>query len=85
MTYGKNTPTYYSDPEVLEILRNSARLGTVSQMGSHSHIVDIFPVLRYVPWVTATLRQWHKDELSLFTRQADVVRKQVVRANCADA
>ncbi|KAI0345185.1 cytochrome P450, partial [Trametopsis cervina] len=77
MTYGKTTPTYYTDPEVQEINRNSARLGTVTQIGASSHIVDVYPFLRYIPWVTYKLRAWHKTELKLFTSQVDGVRRQV--------
>jgi hypothetical protein len=78
MTYGKNSPTYYSDPEVQEINRNGSRLGTLTQIGVRSHIIDLYPFLRYVPWITKTLRKWHEDELNLFSRQVNIVRKQVV-------
>ncbi|KAI0693913.1 cytochrome P450 [Cytidiella melzeri] len=81
MTYGKTSPTYYSDPEVLEISRNSSRLGTVTQIGASSHVVDVYPVLRYIPWFTAKLRSWHRDELDLFTRQVNAVRKQLASNN----
>ena len=78
MTYGKTSSTYYSDPEVQEINRNGARLGTLTQIGARSHIVDTYPVLRHIPWFTRTLRKWHDDELDLFTRQLDAARLQMV-------
>lgn len=78
MTYGKTCPTYYSDPEVQEINRNGSRLGTLTQIGARSHIVDIYPFLRHIPWFTSTLRKWHQDELDLFTRQVQAARKQMV-------
>lgn len=79
MTYGKTSPTYFSDPEVQEINRNGSRLGTLTQIGAKSHVVDLYPILQYVPWVTRTLHQWHRDEMDLFTRQVDAARKQMVR------
>lgn len=78
LTYGKTKPSYYSDPEIREITRNGARLGTTTYIGARSHMVDVYPILRHIPWVTSTLRQWHKDELSLFTRQVNAVRKEMV-------
>ena len=78
MTYGKTSPTYYSDPEVQEINRNGARLGTLTQIGARSHIVDTYPILRHISWFTKTLRKWHDDELDLFTRQLDAARLQTV-------
>ncbi|KAI0086645.1 cytochrome P450 [Irpex rosettiformis] len=77
MTYGKTSPTYYSDPEVQEINRNGARLGTLTQIGARSHIVDVYPILRHIPWFTSTLRKWHNDELDLFTRQLEAAREQL--------
>lgn len=76
MTYGKTTPTYYSDPEVEEMLVHGARIGKVVQIGSH--VVDRYPFLQYIPFVTSTLRQWHKEELALFSGLVDGVRTQLV-------
>lgn len=75
MTYGKTTPTRYSDAEVREINVHTTRLGTVVPAGLHA--VDRHPVLRHVPPATATLRRWHREELALFTRMVDGVRKDV--------
>ena len=76
MTYGKTTPTYYSDPDVVEVNVCTTRLGKVVPAGQH--IVDKYPLLRFVPFVVSTLRQWHKDELGLFSRMVDEVRTQLV-------
>ena len=77
MTYGKTEPTYYTDPEVLAIGVHGTRLGKVAQVGAH--VVDNYPILRHVPFVTKTLRQWHQEELALFTSQVNGVRTKIVR------
>lgn len=76
LTYGKTTPTYYTDPEVVEVAKHGARLGSVIPIGSH--VVDRFPILKHVPFVTATLRQWAQEELALFSGQLQKVRSQLV-------
>ena len=77
MTYGKTTPTQYSDAEVLEINVHTTRLGTLVPAGQHA--VDRVPLLRHVPPATRTLRRWHREECALFRRMVDGVRAQVVR------
>lgn len=76
MTYGKTTPTYYTDPEVKEINIHTTRLGKVVPAGQH--VVDNYPMLRHIPFVVSTLRKWHEEELGLFSRMIDEVRTQVV-------
>ena len=78
MTYGKTTTTHYTDPEVTEINVHTTRLGKVVPAGQH--VVDNYPVLKYVPFVVSTLRKWHEEELELFSRMVDGVRAQVVRS-----
>ncbi|EKM49780.1 uncharacterized protein PHACADRAFT_265459 [Phanerochaete carnosa HHB-10118-sp] len=75
MTYGKTTPTKYSDPEAVEINVHTTRLGKVVPAGQH--IVDRYPLLRHVPFATATLRRWHEEELALYTRMIEGVRAQI--------
>ena len=77
MTYGKTTPTYYTDPEVKEINIHTTRLGKVVPAGQH--VVDNYPVLKYIPFVVSNLRKWHEEELDMFTRMVDAVRTQLVR------
>ena len=77
MTYGKTTPTQYSDPEVQEIVLGATRVGSVIPLGTH--IVDKFPILKYVPFVTSELRQWHKEELGLFKRLIEGAKERAVR------
>lgn len=79
ITYGKTTQTYFTDPEVQEMAMHGARLGQTLRVGGH--IVDSYPILRYVPFVTSTLRQWHREELALFSGLVDGVRTKMVRFN----
>lgn len=76
MTYGKTDPTYFTDPEVQEMAQHGARLGKVIQIGSH--IVDKYPILAYVPFITARLRRWQREELALFTSLVGDVRQKMV-------
>ncbi|KIP04789.1 hypothetical protein PHLGIDRAFT_31183 [Phlebiopsis gigantea 11061_1 CR5-6] len=78
-TYGKIGPTYYSDPEVQGIVVHGARLGEVVQIGSH--VVDRYPILRNIPFVTSTLRRWHEEELGMFSKLVDDVRAKVQAGN----
>lgn len=81
ITYGKTEPTYFTDPEVITIAQHGARLGKIVQIGSH--IVDKYPLLSYVPFITARLRRWHREEQALFTSQVDVVRQKMVSLQSA--
>ena len=76
MTYGKTEPTYFTDPDVVAILVHGTRTGKLAQVGGH--IVDNYPILRYVPFVTKTLREWHQEELVLFGSLVEGVRKKMV-------
>jgi len=59
----------------VEINVHTTRLGKVVPAGLH--VVDRYPVLRHVPFVTAMLRKWHEEELALFSRMVEDVRAQV--------
>lgn len=72
LTYGKTTPTSYTDPEVIEVNKCIKRLGTSLRQGTY--LVDTFPLLKYVPGYLTDLRRWHKEELQLFSEQLQVVR-----------
>jgi hypothetical protein len=77
MTYGKSTPTSYTDYEVIQISKGLRRLGTTMLPGAW--LVDSYPILRYVPGYLNQLKQWHKEELQLFREQIDVVKNEMVR------
>lgn len=76
MTYGKETPTSYSDPEVVKINTYLARVRDVVNPGAY--LVDTYPILQYLPGYSRELRRWHHEELSFFKEQLDVVRKDLV-------
>ena len=76
ITYGKTTPTAYSDPEVLAVNRCLSRLGQVMRPGAY--LVDTYPILKYVPGYLTQLRKWHHEELALFQGQLNLVREQMV-------
>ena len=76
LAYGKQTPTYYSDPDVQGVIKCLTRLGRAARPGAY--LVDSFPILRYVPGYLSELRKFHQEELSLFRSQLDGVREKMV-------
>lgn len=76
ITYGKITPTAYSDLEVVAVNRCLTRLGRTLRPGAY--LVDTYPILKYVPGYLSELRKWHQEELALFQGQLDLVREQMV-------
>ncbi|KAG1792731.1 cytochrome P450 [Suillus plorans] len=74
-TYGKITPTSYTDPEVVSINRFSTRLGQAIKPGAY--LVDTYPILRFVPGYLSGLKAWHKEELAFYDGQLDAVRRQM--------
>jgi len=76
ITYGKVTPTSYTDPEVLAVNRCLKRFGRAVLPGAY--LVDTYPILQYVPGYLTKLRKWHQEELALFQGQLDTVRQQMV-------
>ncbi|KAF8139802.1 cytochrome P450 [Boletus edulis] len=75
MTYGKVTPTSYSDPEVIAVNRCLKRVGHAMLPGAY--LVDTYPILQYVPGYLTQLKKWHEEELELFEGQLNTVRKQM--------
>ncbi|KZT41168.1 cytochrome P450 [Sistotremastrum suecicum HHB10207 ss-3] len=75
LTYGKTSPTSYSDPEVQMVNECTRRLGTVVKPGAWA--VDSWPILRYVPGYLSVLNRHHREELALFRGQLDNVRNQM--------
>ncbi|EPS94879.1 hypothetical protein FOMPIDRAFT_1054643 [Fomitopsis schrenkii] len=72
MTYGKTTPTSYSDPEVQCMHRCLRRLGAVLRPGAQ--LLDTYPFLQYIPGFTRQLRQGHQEELELFRGEVAKVK-----------
>jgi hypothetical protein len=77
ITYGKTTPTAYTDPEVVTVNKAMTRFGKAVRPGEY--LVDTYPILRFVPGYLNHLKEWYKEDLALFTGQLDVVRRQMVR------
>ncbi|KAH8113419.1 cytochrome P450 [Phellopilus nigrolimitatus] len=77
LTYGKMTPTSYSDPEVQQINKFLAQLGAALRPGTF--LVDAYPILRYVPGYLHEMKRHHKEELAFFRSQLDGVRAQMQR------
>lgn len=77
VTYGKTTPTSYSDPEVLQINRATERLGDALRPGAY--LVDAYPFLKYIPIFTSKLKGYHRDELALYRSQVAEVKERRVR------
>ncbi|KAG1817859.1 cytochrome P450 [Suillus variegatus] len=74
-TYGKTTPTSYADPEVVAINKALARFGQAIRPGAY--LVDTYPILRFVPGYLSQLKAWQKENLALYDRQLDAVRRQM--------
>ncbi|KAJ3556449.1 hypothetical protein NM688_g2020 [Phlebia brevispora] len=74
MTYGKLS-TSYADPEIQALMLYMIRFTKCMQFGKH--LVDNYPFLRYVPFVTSELRKWHQDELGLYRQMLGDVRQKM--------
>ncbi|KAG1798587.1 cytochrome P450 [Suillus plorans] len=74
-TYGKTTPTSYTDPEIVAVNRSLAHFGQAIQPGAY--LVDTYPILRFIPGYLSQLKAWHQEELALFNGQLDAVRRQM--------
>lgn len=75
ITYGKTTPSAYTDPEIIAVNRCMDRFSQTAAPGSY--LVDLFPFLKYVPGYMRTLRKWHKEELALFQGQINIVKQRL--------
>ncbi|KAJ8587523.1 cytochrome P450 [Rhizopogon salebrosus TDB-379] len=75
ITYGKNTPTSATDPEVLQIRQIIRVLRTVLAPGAY--LVDTIPWLRYFPWYGQGLKQEFEKSRQLYTTQLNRVKQQM--------
>ncbi|KAG1840961.1 cytochrome P450 [Suillus tomentosus] len=75
MTYGKSTPTAYTDPEVVGMKIAAERFGIVMQPGAF--LVDRIPILRYVPWYGRQLKAWFREEYELVLGQMERVQNEI--------
>jgi len=80
ITYGKTTPTAYSDPEVVAVNYCLSRFGEAIRPGAY--LVDTYPILKYIPGYLTQLKKWHQEELALYQGQLNLVREQMVNWIC---
>ncbi|KAK0460394.1 cytochrome P450 [Desarmillaria tabescens] len=77
LTYGKTTPTSYTDPEVQQVNNCLFRLGAAVRPGTY--LVDTFPILAYVPSYLSHLKRHHEEELTLFREQLGNVKGKMIQ------
>ncbi|KAK0199383.1 cytochrome P450 [Desarmillaria ectypa] len=77
LTYGKTTPTSYTDPEVQQVNHCLSRLGAAIRPGTY--LVDTFPILAYIPGYLSDLKQHHQEELTLFREQLGNVKGKLIQ------
>ena len=76
ITYGKTTPTSYSDPDVKQINKGIERIGYAMRPGAY--LVDSYPFLKYIPGFATELRKYHQEEVTLFRSQVRTVKDRLV-------
>jgi hypothetical protein len=76
VTYGKSTPTSYTDPEVIRIYKVLNHFELAMRPGAY--LVDRVPLLRYLPGYGQQLTEWHNEELSLYRHQLERVKSEMV-------
>jgi len=76
ITYGKTTPTSYSDPEVQAVNKYIRRIAVTLRPGAY--LVDTYPILKYIPGYLSHLRRYQKEEYNLYSEQLGVVRKRLM-------
>ena len=76
VTYGKTTPTLYSDPEVQQINRGTERLGDTLRPGAY--LIESYPWMRYVPGMASKVERWHEEDIALYRGQVEAVKQRQV-------
>ncbi|KAH9858577.1 cytochrome P450 [Lenzites betulinus] len=80
ITYGKTTPTSYSDPDVKQINLSAARVGDAVRPGAY--LVDTYPFLKHIPFFTSELKRFHREELALYRSQVQGVKARLENNEC---
>ncbi|KAH8923828.1 cytochrome P450 [Atractiella rhizophila] len=83
ITYGKDTTTSYTDPEVVAINDCLYQLMLCLRPPPAGFWVNYFPIMKYLPsfgW-RSTLQHYHKVELELFTRMMNEARERIGHGN----
>ncbi|OCH86139.1 cytochrome P450 [Obba rivulosa] len=77
VTFGKTTPTSYSDPEVQAIQQLVINLGTALLPGKY--LVNSYPILRHIPAFVSKLKRMHVEEKTLYQKQLDIVEEKMAK------
>lgn len=87
ITYGKTTPTRYSDPDIISVTRCLNRLGQASNPGT-AYLVESYPILQFTPSFLAKWKRdtkiWHEEEKFLFLSKYLKVREEMVKGEGRD-
>jgi cytochrome P450 len=75
VTYGKNTPTSATDPEVIEALQMMRRFIEILRPGLY--LVDSIPWLKYLPWYGRDLKLEFEKRKKFNLGQLNRVREQM--------
>ncbi|KAH9895986.1 cytochrome P450 [Cubamyces lactineus] len=81
ITYGKTTPTTYPDLEVKQIQTSMERIAYAIRPGAY--LVDSYPFLKYIPWLTMELKRYHQDDMALFHSQVQHVKERMMKNEVA--
>ncbi|KAF9230454.1 cytochrome P450 [Melanogaster broomeanus] len=73
VTYGKSTPTFHDDPEVIRVRQNLKNIEPVLRRHG-ADLIDKLPFLKYVPGYARDLRKYHEFEVSLYRDQLGRVK-----------
>jgi cytochrome P450 len=76
VTYGKNTPTSATDPEVIERLEMMGKVTEIQRPGG-AYLVESIPWLKYLPWYGRDLRLEFERRKKAFLGQLNRVREQM--------
>jgi cytochrome P450 len=79
VTYGKSSPTFNDDPEVVRIHKVLDNFQSAVTPGTY--LVDRIPWLKYVPGYARKLKQFHEYERKLFRGQLNHVRNDMETGN----
>ncbi|EMD34420.1 hypothetical protein CERSUDRAFT_140923 [Gelatoporia subvermispora B] len=75
VTFGKTTPTSYSDPEVKTIQNVVINIGNALLPGKY--LVNAFPFLKYIPFFVSDLKKMHNTEVALYRKQLGMVKEKM--------
>ncbi|KAG1772935.1 cytochrome P450 [Suillus placidus] len=75
VAYGKNTPTYATDPKVVEVQQTIRMAAAILRPGAY--LVDSIPWLKYLPWYGRDLKLAFGRLKKLHTGQLECVKEQM--------